>query len=61
MRIITLVTLAIAICGACTAEIGSKAWCEKAGKYNAQELSQLSGAEQDAMIKCVADAIEARS
>ena len=49
------------ICAGCTAEVGSKAWCDKAGKYNAQELSQLTGQEQDALIKCVQDAIEARN
>ncbi|MDP3739618.1 MAG: hypothetical protein Q8R02_19675 [Hyphomonadaceae bacterium] len=61
MRIAALAVIAIAVSSACTAEVGSRAWCDKAGKYNAQELSQLTEQEQDALIKCVADAIEARS
>lgn len=61
MRIAIITSFAILACSACTAEVGSKAWCDKAGKYNAQELSQLTEPEQDALIKCVQDAIEARS
>ena len=61
MRIAAFAALAILVCSACTAAVGSKAWCDQAGKYNAQELSQLTEQQQDALIKCVADAIEARS